>query len=340
MKALPTSISADHLSRSQKAAIVLASLSAETASTIVDDISDEQLRVFAKAFSELKSVPPNLLHTIAEEFVAEVERSGGSLAGGLAETRLVLGQLAEQERVDRILTDLTGEVGVSVWKKIEVIDEQALLDYIIKQRSTIAAIILRNLNGDKCASILAMTDSEFSRSVLLEMSRMSPPSSDIIDMISDAIEKELLAPIAGKPALGDAGAIVGDIINNLPAEKRDELLEQLVEADQEIGNEVRKAVLTFEELHERLPGAAAPLLLREVDRDILMKALKYAGENAPQTLEFLLGNISKRMAEQYREELEEMAELNTDDGEKAQRQVTSVVKRLAKSAELKLAPAS
>ncbi|MEM9014159.1 MAG: FliG C-terminal domain-containing protein, partial [Pseudomonadota bacterium] len=221
-----------------------------------------------------------------------------------------------------------------------VIDEHALLDYIIKQRSTIAAIILRNLNGDKCASILAMTDSEFSRSVLLEMSRMSPPSSDIIDMISDAIEKELLAPIAGKPALGDAGAIVGDIINNLPAEKRDELLEQLVEADQEIGNEVRKAVLTFEELHERLPGAAAPLLLREVDRDILMKALKYAGENAPQTLEFLLGNISKRMAEQYREELEEMAELNTDDGEKAQRQVTSVVKRLAKSAELKLAPAS
>ncbi|MEM9015076.1 MAG: hypothetical protein AAGB02_08205, partial [Pseudomonadota bacterium] len=177
VKALPTSISADHLSRSQKAAIVLASLSAETASTIVDDISDEQLRVFAKAFSELKSVPPNLLHTIAEEFVAEVERSGGSLAGGLAETRLVLGQLAEQERVDRILTDLTGEVGVSVWKKIEVIDEQALLDYIIKQRSTIAAIILRNLNGDKCASILAMTDSEFSRSVLLEMSRMSPPSS-------------------------------------------------------------------------------------------------------------------------------------------------------------------
>lgn len=322
-----------------KAAIILASLSAETASAIVDDISDAHLRAFAKAFSELKSVPPQLLHAIAEEFVAEVKSASAELAGGVEEARNVLGKLADEERVNRVLAELAGGGAQSVWVRLENLDDQVLCDYICRQRMAISAAILSKLSFEKTANLLALAESEFSKNVLLELSRKNPPSAEVLQDISDAVEEELLKPMALKPGAGRAGAIVGEIINCLPGSKRDAFLAHLSNEDPEIGAEVRKAVLTFQELHLRLSETAAPIILREVDPEILMSALKFGEQNARETVEYLFGNISKRMAEQYREDLSEMADLDECNGEAAQRKVTSIVRRLANEGEIKLSAA-
>lgn len=319
-----------------KAAIILASLSAESASAIVEEISDAHLRAFAKAFSELKSVPPQLLHAIAKEFVAEVQHVGGELAGGIEEARNVLGQLAEEERVNRILSELAGGGEQSVWVRVENVEDQTLCDYIEAQRLPVAAAILSKLSYEKTANLLALAQAEFSKNVLLELSRRNPPTGEVLEAIALAIEEELLTPLAAKPATGDAGAIVGEIINCLPGPTRDTFLNHMIEADPEIGAEVRKAVLTFEELHLRLPESAVPMLLKEIDRDTLLAALKYGESNASDTVAFVLGNISKRMAEQYREDLVDLGEVGEVEGENAQRYVTSNVRRLTKEGEIKL----
>ena len=75
-----------------------------------------------------------------------------------------------------------------------------------------------------------------------------------------------------------------------------------------LGRQPVKSVITFEELYRRLPEAGVPIIMREAERSSLLAALRYGEANAQETVDFLLGNISKRMAEQYREELAEMPE--------------------------------
>lgn len=338
--------------KAHKAAIVLASLSAEAAAEIVDEMSDEELRNFAKAFSELKTVSPQLLEAVAEEFLAAAsDPEQSDLAGGSAEARRVLTLMAKEERAERILADMGGGGDSAVWSRVEKVEDEELAEYVQAQRMPIAAAILSKLSYEKTAAVLNLTEGDYSQKVLLEVARKKPSSPDAMEAIANVLEEELLksAPAGGDEEEGDedapaaapkgnAGAKVGEIINYLPGVKRDALLEHFKEIDPEVGAEVRRAVLTFEELYTRMPASGATALLRDLDRDVLLKAIKYGETNAQETVEFLFGNISKRMVEQYKEELAEMDTPSEEDGESAQREVTTVVRQLVNDGEFKLIP--
>lgn len=335
--------------KAHKAAIVLASLSAETASAIVDEMSDAQLRAFAKSFSELKTVSPQLLQAIAEEFLAEVNHVDNDLAGGIDEARRVLSMMTAEERANRVLSDLSGGGASTVWVRVEKIEDEVLAEYIQAQRMPVAAAIVSKLAFERTAQILNHTDGDYAKQILLELARKQPPSAEALDAIASVLEEELLKPSVGgaeeeeegeedaKPK-SNAGAVVGEIINYLPGAKRDAFLEHLKEADPEVGAEVRRAILTFEELHARMPANGATALLRDLDREVLLAAIKFGETNAQETVAFLFGNISKRMVEQYKEELAEMEPPSETDGETAQREVTGVVRSLVRQGEFKLIP--
>ncbi len=336
--------------RSHKAAIVLASLSAETAAAIVEQISDAQLKSFAKAFCELKSVPPQLLHAVAEEFLSEVTKPNNDLAGGAEEARRVLGLMTEEDRASRILSDLTGggDGGSSVWERVGNVEDATLAAYVQKQRMPVAAAILAKLSHEKTAAVLNEAEEGYAKKILLELARKKPPSSAALEAIAQVLEEDLLKPAPGasgddedtseseKPGAGNAGAVVGEIVNNLPGAKRDAFLVHLQETDPEVGMAVKKALLIFEDLHERVPANGAPALMREIDRETLLTAIKHGEKNAAETVKFLFGNISKRMVEQYKEDLAEMDAPPEAVGEAAQREITSAVRRLVREGEFKL----
>ena len=223
--------------QAHKAAIVLASLSAETAASIVQDISDAQLRAFAKAFSELKTVSPKLLEAIAEEFLSEINQTDNDLTGGVDEARRVLGLMTEEERANRILSELAGGGTQAVWVRIEAIDDETLAEYVQKQRMPVAAAILSKLSYEKTARILTFAEAGYAKQILLELARKKPPSPEALEAIANVLEEDLLKPAAGGGAATStkkqsiAGAVVGEIINFLPGAKRDAFLEHLQEVD-------------------------------------------------------------------------------------------------------------
>lgn len=349
-KADPNSPMETWFTRSHKAAIVLASLSAETAAAIVEDISDAQLKAFAKAFCELKSVPPQLLQAVAEEFLAEITKTDNDLAGGADEARRVLGLMTEEERANRILTELNGggDAGGNVWERVEKLDDEVLAEYVQKQRMPVGAAILAKLKYEKTASVLNVAEDGYAKKILIELAHKKPPSPAAIEAIAQVIEEDLLKPAPGaeedetegeegeeKKDTG-AGAVVGEIVNNLPGAKRDAFIAHIEETDPEVGAAVKKALLIFEDLHARVPANGAPAVMRDIERETLLTAIKHGEKNAPETVEFLFGNISKRMVEQYKEELAEMDEPSEADGEAAQREITSAVRRLVREGEFKL----
>ena len=340
--------------KSHKAAIVLASLSAEAAAAIVEDMTDNELRIFARAFSELKTVSPKLLQTVAQEFLAEMTYENPDLSGGADEARRVLGLMTEAERAERILSGVGGGGGggeSAVWPRIEKVENELLAEYVQAQRMPIAAAILAKLSYEKTAGILDLTEADYHQKILIEIARKQPPSAEALEAIANVLEEEFLKSAAanaeeegdGESEEGEepkpknnAGAAVGEIINFLPGAKRDAFLEHLKATDPEVGAAVRKAVLTFEELYERMPASGATALLRDLDHDVMLKAIKFGETNAKETVEFLFGNISKRMVEQYKEELAALDMPSEVDGEAAQREVTTSVRALVKAGEFKL----
>ncbi len=317
------------LTGAQKAAIVLASLSVEIAGPIVENMTDKELRAFAVAFSSLRSVAPDQLNAVASEFVSVVSGRLGELEAGSREAEKILKSLTDEPRANRVLKRAKAEEDADdVWSRLVDVDDDALAAFISGQKPSIAGVILGRIAPHKSAAVVGALEPEVSRAALMEIARRPSVPEATLEAIGQAIDEALLQPLARRADFSKGGAAVGEIVNFLPSQRREALLEALGLADPAIADAVRKVVLTFADLEKRLPPSAVPTVTREIDRSVLLEALLYGQKAAPATVEFIFANMSKRLGDELKEDMEGRPQLDDENGERAHREFTAAVRRL------------
>ena len=132
---------------------------------------------------------------------------------------------------------------------------------------------------------------------------------------------------------------VGAILNSATGVTRDAVLEGIIARDALFGEEVRRAIFTFDHIPRRIDPKDVPKIIREVESDSLVTALAAGLETAPLSVEFLLEKMSKRMAEQLREEAEGRGTPRIEEGEAAQARIVTAIRDLESAGELLLVPA-
>jgi flagellar motor switch protein FliG len=328
------------LSSAQKAAIVLASLPRETAAAIVAEVGDAHLRAFVHAVSEMKSVPAQTRLVIAQEFIAEVLRRKEDLPGGSSEAHRILAEITDAARTERVLG--SGQAAkpdlADLWRQAGELPTDRLLAYLREQRPPSIAAILANLPSEKAAEVLSAAAPEFSKLAIASIARFSAPDPEITEAIATAIKQELLKAKNADDSVATPSEPATAIFDLLPSSLREGLIAHLESEDAPMAAAIRRTLLTFEQLPNRLTEAGVSALFRAADRDALMRALKHSETSARAAFDFLLANISKRMADQFREDLAAIPASPADEGEAAQRAIISTLKRLEKSGEIKLKP--
>ncbi len=96
---------------------------------------------------------------------------------------------------------------------------------------------------------------------------------------------------------------VGAILNVSSAAVRDALLDGLTADDADFADKVRKAIFTFAHISARVPPRDVPKLVRVVDQATLVTALAGATGALIPVVDFILANMSQRMAQGLREEM-------------------------------------
>jgi len=76
--------------------------------------------------------------------------------------------------------------------------------------------------------------------------------------------------------------------------------------------------------------------VREVEQPVLLRALSAPDPTDAAAAEFILSNLSQRMADGLREEMEEMGKVRARDIEDAKTEVITAIRRLEEQGELTL----
>jgi flagellar motor switch protein FliG len=131
---------------------------------------------------------------------------------------------------------------------------------------------------------------------------------------------------------------LGAILNVTTASLRDTLLSGLEEDGQTIGLSVRNAIFTFKDIPQRLnPTADITQCLRAVDKSVLAIALASAEQTELTAVSnFVLENMSKRLADNLRADIAESGEIKVAEGESAMAQVMLEIRRLIDLGEIKM----
>ena len=324
------------LTRAQRAAVIIALIGPEKAAPLMEKIDQQHYRAFARAFAHVDSVPKELADQIAEEFVGKLTNNKEGIKGGFDETRELLGNYLSSEDVSRIMDDIDVPGGESIWERLDRAEDGLLASYLAKQHPQSIAVVLTKINTEKASRVLDFFETDLAREIIKRLSKPFNIRSASLRILSSAIEREFLAPMRTSTRGRNPGEMIGAMMNNIMSEKRAELLGYMEEDVPEILGDVRKSMLTFQDIVTRVPPNAISAIIKEVEPASFLQAVKFGKKNAPESVEFIFANISQRMVQQYEEEIEALKPAPVRDAEAAQAEVMTVVREMAARGEVLL----
>ncbi len=215
------------------------------------------------------------------------------------------------------------------WETITGLDPLRLLPVLEEESVEIAAVLLSKLKVSTAAELLGKLPGPRARRVAYAVSLTGAIEPDVVEKIGRSLAEQLDAQPLKAFADGPVER-VGAILNFSPAATRDEVLQGLDEDDAAFAAEVRKAIFTFSNIPQRLDPRDIPKVTKDLDQVQLITALAFATGEMEKVVEFILGgSMSKRMAEQLREEMENVGTVKpAEGGEAAMNAVVAAIREL------------
>jgi flagellar motor switch protein FliG len=319
----------------EKAAIVLFSLGTERAQQLFRQMDASEHKLFAHAFNSLGDVGIEEITDVLVAFTSCLQR-GASLQGGAVETRQFLLKFMDEPSVDQVMADIDGVADNEVWQQLSELPEQRLASYLIREKPQTAAVILSRLRSDKAAAALLAMPEEMAREIVLRMAHMRDVDHEVIRELQSSVMQEFLSRAGQDEAVRQSRGAIASMFSEMPADRADAFMSLLRQESPEAAAAVQKDMFRFDDIPTRLKPAALQLVIRNCDQATLALALRLAAQKDAALADYFLENMSKRAAEQLKEEIEGLGSVRAKDAQRAQAEIIRLIQELARSGEIAL----
>ena len=326
---------ARQLSKRKKAAIIVRLLLSEGVDIDLSVLPEPVQEALTFEMSRMRFIDRATLRAVIEEFVEEIQDIGLAFSGGLEGALSVLDGAISAATAARIRRQGGVRVSGNPWDTIAGLDPARLLPVLTEESTEIAAVLLSKLKVSTAAGLLGELPGKRAREIVYALSLTSAISPEVVERIGRSLAEQLDA----QPATAfDDGPVerAGAILNFSPAATRDEVLDGLEQDDAIFASQVRKAIFTFSNIPKRIDPRDVPKITRDIDQIELITALAAATGDMAEAAEFILGAMSKRMAEQLREEIANLGKVKEADGEAAMNAVVAAIRELESAGEILL----
>lgn len=324
------------LSGRAKAAIIVRMLMNEGADLPLDELPDELQASLTQQMGQMGLVDRTTLFAVIQEFAEKLDGVGLSFPKGIDDALSSLDGKISPQTAARLRKEAGVRMKGDPWDRLRALTTEELVPMVLAESTEIAAVILSMLDVKHAASLLSQIPGTEARRIALAVSQTANVTPEVVDRIglslATQLEERPVPAFAAEP-----GQRVGEILNLSPATMRQEMLDALEQEDQEFAQSVRKSIFVFGHIPDRIAPKDVPAIIREVDQAELVQALSYSQTTSDAAaVEFLLTNISSRMADNIRDEITELAEVSQTDGETAQNSVISAIRLLQERGEVTL----
>ncbi len=315
------------LGDAERAAVMIMLLEEEQAAEILARLGPEELRVLGEKMCALGDIGPEQITDAISGFVDSTSQAVISARGRNEKVRTLMtravGEVKAENLMERILP-----LGDSAGPAIELarwLTPKALIPLIRGEHPQAIALLLVQLEPDVAAEVLHALPIEQQPQVMHRIATLGPVSAEAVRMLEDLLERRI-GECHGRAMLTLGGARqAADIINNAgkAAEKR--IMPELGRIDRVLARAIEAEMFKFEHLFA-LDGKAMGALLREVESDILINALKGIPE---EQREVFFAAMSSRAADGLRDEIAGRGRLKLAEVVEAQKAIVAIARRLA-----------
>ncbi|MBE5875409.1 MAG: flagellar motor switch protein FliG [Lachnospiraceae bacterium] len=314
----------------QKAAVLLIALGPEKSALIFKHLKEEEIEDLTLEIANTKSVTPQVKEQVINEFYEVCLAQQYIAEGGIGYAKELLEKALGQEKALDVIGRLTASLQVKPFEFVKKTDASQLLNFIQDEHPQTIALILSYLSPGQSATIISALTPEKQADVARRIATMDRTSPDVIKEVEKVLEAKLSSLVnQDYTIIGGVDAVV-DILNTVDRGTEKHIMETLEIEEPELADEIRKKMFVFEDIL-LLDDRAIQRVLRDVDNNDLAVACKGSNEEV-QTAIF--NNMSKRLAEMIREDMEFMGPVRMKDVEEAQQKIVNIIRKLEDAGEI------
>ncbi len=316
----------------EKAALFLLAIEEDVAQKIIVHLDGEELRRLATSAEHLSQVAPEAIASAFEEFERKMGEHQLPRGAGAYLKRLTASSLGD-ERARKLF-----EAPPPLPDPIETLRgarTTQLAELLQEEHPQVAAVVLSQLGREQASAVLKVLPQDKQVELLRRLSMLSEVPEQMVQVASEALAGALASGGTNTEGLRKAFngvSFAAGLLNEMAPSDSESLLEKLQSLDDVLAPKVREAMFTFEDIG-RVPTRQLQLLMREVQSDQLLIALKTATEDLR---EKFLSAVSSRAAAAMRDDLEALPPTRLSDVEKAQREIVDTALRLVAEGKLTL----
>jgi flagellar motor switch protein FliG len=309
----------------QKSAILLMSLGEAGAAEVFKHLAPREVHKLGTAMSNMKNVPRDRIEGVLKEFRSQADEKTTLGQDASDYIRKVLTKALGDDKAASLIERILHGGDTSGIEGLKWMDSAAVAELIKNEHPQIIATILVHLDRDQACEILCQFTERLRGDALLRIATLDGIQPDALRELNDVLTKLLSGnKNIKKSAMGGVRA-AAEILNFMPTAQEGATIESVKQHDADLAQKILDEMFVFEDLLD-VEDRNIQLLLREVQSESLIVALKGASENLR---EKVFTNMSQRAAESLREDLDAKGPVRLSEVEAEQKEILKIVRRLA-----------
>ncbi|MEZ0323926.1 MAG: flagellar motor switch protein FliG [Hydrogenothermaceae bacterium] len=317
------------ISGSEKAAILLSIIPEDKNVNIFKHLKQADLEKVVRALLTLETPSKEVIKSVLDEAYKQLSESA-PLRLLPENLRKILEKALPPDKVKELFEGLvSAEEGKAIFKEIEKLPPKVVANLIKNEHPQVIALILTQLSPQKAAEIIQYLPrrqgiSNIQEEVIKRIASLEKVSSNMLKTVASSLEEELYTLGAGKEEMLSGIDVSAEIVNNLPKDIANEILEEIRKENAFLADAIEERMFKFEDI-VKIDNRGIMEILKNVDKNDLLVALK----GAPQEIiDKFLANMSKRAAQMFMEDMEVLGPVKKSDVENARKKIIQVIKNL------------
>lgn len=315
----------------QKAAIVIISLGADRASQIYKYLSEQDIEDLTFEVAKLGKTTNAQVESALDEFYKLCLTHKMMTDGGLDYARNVLEKAFGESTARNLLEKVSKTLQSKPFNFFMKGDPKALLSILQNERAQVIALIMAYMDPEQAAQILEQLTDEKRIAVIEGMAHMDRVSPEAISIVEEEMKRKFATIITSEDNMSLGGIdFVADMMNNIDRSTERKVFDQLGKTNPELAQDIRDKMFVFENILD-MDDRSVQRFVRDLDTKDVVFALKNASEDMKAAF---FNNMSKRMADTVRGDLEITSNVRLKDVEEAQQRIVNVIRRLEEQGEV------
>lgn len=321
------------MTSTEQAAIIMLLLGEQQASDIIKYLNPREVQALGSAMMSVADIPQESVNAVLDDFVQTIKKQTNLGLGTNEYVETVFKRALGEDKASTVLGRILPGASSKGLEILRWMDPRAITDMISGEHPQVIAIILSVLEYDIAADVLNFLPAEKRAEILQRVANLESVQPSAMEELERIMKQQFSNNSSAKSSSFGGVKTAAKIMNFVKVDLESKIMGDLSAIDEDIMLKIQDSMFTFDNL-SMVDNKAIQVLMRNVDQDMLMVALKGAGEEVK---EKFFDNMSQRARAMFVDDMESKGPMRISDVEDAQKTIMRLARKLSDAGELVLA---